>query len=115
MELPYLAVQSILFVCIVYPLIAYINTAAHFFFYLLMTFLALNFFLTFGTALVYLTPTLQMANVVGAGMAFFFSLYNGFLIPYPTMPVYFQWANRCAACIIPSCSQSMPSFRQRQF
>ncbi|KXZ56523.1 hypothetical protein GPECTOR_1g47 [Gonium pectorale] len=93
-ENPYLGAQVLLFVGIMYPMIHFAQGAAHFFYYLLLVFEALSFYITFGTALVYITPSQQLAQVAGAGLNFLFNLFNGFVITYPVMPIYYKWANR---------------------
>ncbi|KAG2487630.1 hypothetical protein HYH03_013769 [Edaphochlamys debaryana] len=95
-ETPYLLAQVLLFVGIIYPMIDFVNEAGAFFFYLFMVFLTLSFYLGFASALVYSTPSQQLAQVLGAGMNFLFNLFNGFVIPFPIMPVYYQWANRAS-------------------
>ena len=41
-------VQISIFVCILYPMLFFIRTAAHFFFYLCMALLSLMFYVSFG-------------------------------------------------------------------
>lgn len=67
-ELPYIAAQAVIFVCIIYPMIHFVRTAAHFFFYLLLVMQTLAFYVCFGTALVYATPTQQVAQLIGAAL-----------------------------------------------
>ncbi len=43
--------QSVLFVCIMYPMLYFNRTAASFFFYLFMMILSLMFYVAFGMAL----------------------------------------------------------------
>ncbi|GIL42550.1 hypothetical protein Vafri_515 [Volvox africanus] len=93
-EIPYLIAQVIIFVGIMYPMIHFIDGADHFFYHLLLVFETLSFYLSFGSALVYITPSQQLAQVAGAGLNFLFNLFNGFVIPFPSIPVYYKWANR---------------------
>ena len=55
--------QTILFVCIAYPMIGFITSASHFFFYLLITFMSITFYTTMGQALTYATPSQQLGQV----------------------------------------------------
>ncbi|PNH10990.1 Pleiotropic drug resistance protein 1, partial [Tetrabaena socialis] len=93
-ETPYLIAQVILFCGIIYPMIHFADGAGHFFFYLCLVFESLAFYISFGSALVYITPSQQLAQVAGAGLNFLFNLFNGFVMPFPSMPVYYKWANR---------------------
>ncbi|KAG2432130.1 hypothetical protein HXX76_009056 [Chlamydomonas incerta] len=93
-ETPYLISQVILFVGIMYPMISFVGSAAKFFYYFFMVFLTLTFYLGFASALVYITPSQQLAQVVGAAFNFLFNLFNGFVLPYSVIPNYYKWANR---------------------
>lgn len=93
-ELPYQLVQVIVFVCIMYPMLFFVRSAAHFFFYLLLSFLTLMFYVAFGMALVYITPTQQLAQVMGSGFNFLFNIFNGYVIAYPSIARGFKWVNR---------------------
>jgi hypothetical protein len=47
-EMPYILVQCVVLVCIVYPLVQYTSSAAHFFYYLLLTVQSIVFYTSFG-------------------------------------------------------------------
>ncbi|MEW5311977.1 MAG: hypothetical protein WDW38_003643 [Sanguina aurantia] len=93
-ETPYILAQVGLFVGIIYFVIGFQMDVASFFFFMLLQFESLLFYTSFGQALVYITPSQQLGQVVGSGLNFLFNVFNGFLFPYPTMPVYYKWANR---------------------
>lgn len=93
-EMPYQFVQVCFFVCILYPMLFFIRSAAHFFFYLAMTLLSLMFYVSFGMALMYVSPSQQLAMISGSGLNFLFNIFNGYVIPYPAMARGFQWINR---------------------
>ena len=59
--------QTIIFVCILYPMIFFERTAIHFFFYLCMTLLSLMFYVAFGMGLSYISPSQSMAQVGRSG------------------------------------------------
>jgi ABC-type multidrug transport system permease subunit len=93
-ELPYLAVQTVLYCSIVYWA-AWITpsgaNAGHFFLFLLFFYLTLLYFVLLGIAAVNLTPLVAMANVLCSFLFGFFNLMCGFLLPYPSMPPWWQW------------------------
>ncbi|KAG2439064.1 hypothetical protein HYH02_006591 [Chlamydomonas schloesseri] len=93
-ETPYLISQVVLFVGVMYPMIDFFGSAAKFFYYFFMVFLTLMFYLGFASALVYITPSQQLAQVVGAAFNFLFNLFNGFVLPFSVIPNYYKWANR---------------------
>jgi ABC-type multidrug transport system permease subunit len=62
-ELPYLLVQAMLFVPVAYWMIAFQASAAKFFYYLLMFLATITFYTIFGQFLVYVTPSMQLAQV----------------------------------------------------
>lgn len=93
-EIPYVIAQVILFVCIMYPMVGYASDAGRFFYYMLMTFLSLIFYTSFGMAMVNITPSQQLAQVASAGLNFLFNIFNGFVITYPAMGKGWQWINR---------------------
>lgn len=64
-ELPYLLVQALCFVPIAYWMIAFQASAAKFFYYLLMFLATITFYTIFGQFLVYVTPSMQLAQVGG--------------------------------------------------
>ena len=67
LPLPPLPPQTIIFVCILYPMIFFERTAIHFFFYLCMTLLSLMFYVAFGMGLSYISPSQSMAQVGRSG------------------------------------------------
>ncbi|KAI3428353.1 hypothetical protein D9Q98_006733 [Chlorella vulgaris] len=93
-ELPYLLAQSTLMVVIVYWMVGFQAVAWKFFYFLLTYFLALTMFTYVGAALVFLTPNQLLAQLLGAFMNQLWTLFAGFLVPYPNMPAGWQWMNR---------------------
>ncbi|GAB4819215.1 hypothetical protein N2152v2_006261 [Parachlorella kessleri] len=93
-ELPYLAAQTLLLVCITYWLVGFAAVASKFFIYLILIFLSLTMYTFLGEFLVFVTPNLLLATVLCASFNQLWSLVNGFLIPYSLMPVGWKWLNR---------------------
>eukprot|EP00877_Chromochloris_zofingiensis_P010755 jgi/Chrzof1/5933/Cz16g21030.t1 len=93
-ELPYLAVQASIFTPIIYFMIGFQSNAEKFFLYYLMFLCSIALYTIFGQFLVYVTPSQPVAQVLGAGLNFMYNIFNGFVITYPAIPVYWQWINR---------------------
>ncbi|XVF05337.1 hypothetical protein REPUB_Repub05bG0163600 [Reevesia pubescens] len=90
-ELPYIAVQTILFGIITYFMINFERTASKFFLYLLFMFLTFTYFTFYGMMAVGLTPSQQMAAVVSSAFYSLWNLLSGFLIPKPNIPGWWIW------------------------
>ncbi len=73
MEVPYILVQSIIYVSAVYWSIWFARDAAKFFWWLLYFFLTLCYFTFFGVMNTCLTPTVAFSNVLSS---FFFGFWN---------------------------------------
>ncbi|XP_022752647.1 ABC transporter G family member 31 isoform X2 [Durio zibethinus] len=90
-EVPYIAVQAILFGAITYFMINFERTARKFFLYLVFMFLTFTYYTFYGLMAVGLTPTQQMAAVVSSAFYSLWNLLSGFLIPKPRIPGWWIW------------------------
>ncbi len=72
----------------------FISTAEHFFYFLCMMLLTLMFYVAYGQALMYVCSSVAMAMILGIGTTFIFGLFNGYVIAYSSIPVYWRWLNR---------------------
>jgi len=95
-EIPYLLIQSTLFVPIVYFLCAFESSAEKFWYYYIVFFETIAFYTIFGQFLVYCTPAMTIGQVVAATFNFLFNIFNGFIITYPDFPNGWRWMNRIA-------------------
>lgn len=93
-EIPYLIAQTILFVPPVYFFAEFANDVEKFMHYLIMFFQTISLYTFLGQMLVYVTPSEQLAQVVGAGSHFIWQLFNGFVIAEPKMPRGWKWMNK---------------------
>ncbi|KXZ50445.1 hypothetical protein GPECTOR_16g619 [Gonium pectorale] len=93
-ELPYLFVQSLLFVPAIYWMIGFQPDPEAFFYYFIVFLETIAFYTIFGQTLVYITPAQAIAQVVGGGFNFLFNVFNGFIITYPDIPPGWRWMNR---------------------
>jgi len=90
-EIPYIFVQTLVYGLITYSMIQFEWTAAKFFWYLLFMFLTFSYFTFYGMMAVGLTPSQQLAAVISSAFYSIWNLFSGFLIPRPSMPVWWFW------------------------
>ena len=95
-ELPYLAVQAITMVSISYWMVGFQPVAWKFFYFLLMFFLAVTMYTFMGQCFVIGTPNQLLAQLIAAFLNQIFSMFNGFLVPYPQTPVGWKWLSRAS-------------------
>jgi ABC-type multidrug transport system ATPase subunit/ABC-type multidrug transport system permease subunit len=93
-EIPYLIAQAVLMVCISYFMVAFEATFVKFIYFLLMFWLTISMYTMLGQFLIYATPNQLMAQLLSAGVNQLWTFFNGFLVPYSQIPVYWQWMNR---------------------
>lgn len=93
-ELPYLLVQAFLMVIITYWMVGFQGVAWKWFYFYLTYVLTLMMFTFLGHALVYATPNQLVAQLLASALNQLWTLFNGFLLPYPTMPAGWKWMNR---------------------
>ncbi|KAI3509212.1 hypothetical protein L1887_24319 [Cichorium endivia] len=90
-EFPYLFVQSLLFVCITYPMIGYYWSAYKVFMYFYAFLCTLMYFTYMGMLLVAMTPSFPIAAILQSAIYTIFNLFSGFLIPKPKIPNWWIW------------------------
>ena len=82
-EIPYLFIETAIFVMISYPMIGYYGSAYKVFWYFYTIFCSLLYFNYLGMLLVSLTPNFMVAAILSSGFYTTFNLFAGFLIPKP--------------------------------
>ncbi|KAI5666590.1 hypothetical protein M9H77_16443 [Catharanthus roseus] len=90
-ETLYVAVQTILYVLILYSMIGLEWTAAKFFYFYYFIFMCYTYCSMFGMMLVALTPAFQLAGILMAFFFNFWNLFSGFLIARPAIPIWWRW------------------------
>ncbi|XP_048137644.1 pleiotropic drug resistance protein 3-like [Rhodamnia argentea] len=90
-EIPYVFLQTVLFVLITFPAIGFYVSFYKVFWYFYTMFCTLLYFNYFGMMLVSLTPTYQVAVLFASFFYTTFNLFAGFLIPGPDIPVWWRW------------------------
>ncbi|CDP18458.1 unnamed protein product [Coffea canephora] len=90
-EIPYVLVQTLVFLIITYPSIDFYLSADKLVWYFYTMFCTLLSFTYFGMLLVSLTPSFQVASVVASFCYTMFTLFSGFIIPAPKIPKWWIW------------------------
>ncbi|XP_058109090.1 ABC transporter G family member 31-like [Magnolia sinica] len=90
-EVPYIAVQTIVYGVITYFMIDFERTIGKFLLYILFMFLTFTYFTFYGLMAVGLTPTQHFAAVVSSAFYSLWNLMAGFLIAKPNIPGWWIW------------------------
>ncbi|CAE5957576.1 unnamed protein product [Arabidopsis arenosa] len=90
-EIPYVFVQAVVYGLIVYAMIGFEWTAVKFFWYLFFMYGSFLTFTFYGMMAVAMTPNHHIASVVSSAFYGIWNLFSGFLIPRPSMPVWWEW------------------------
>lgn len=93
-EIPYLAAQAIVMVVITYWMVGFQPVAWKFFYFLLMFFLSVTMYTFLGQCLVIICPNQLLAQLLAAFLNQMWTIFNGFLVPYPQTPAGWQWMSR---------------------
>ncbi|KDD75002.1 ABC-2 type transporter [Helicosporidium sp. ATCC 50920] len=91
-ELPYILVQTVVYSAIVYWMMAFIPSAAKFFWFCFFFGLTLIFFTAFGLLCVALTPDIAIASLFSSFFFGFWNLICGFLQVQSAIPGWWIWA-----------------------
>jgi ABC-type multidrug transport system ATPase subunit len=95
-ELPYLAVQAFVMVVVSYWMVGFEPVAWKFFYFLLMFFLTVTMYTFLGQFLIVATPNQLLAQLLTALANSIWTIFNGFLVPYPQTPRGWQWLSRAS-------------------
>ncbi|KAG4137149.1 hypothetical protein ERO13_D07G054100v2 [Gossypium hirsutum] len=90
-EIPYIFIQAATYGVIVYAMIGFEWTAAKFFWYLFFMYFTLLYFTFYGMMAVSVTPNHHIASIVSAAFYGLWNVFSGFIIPRPSMPVWWRW------------------------
>lgn len=90
-EIPYVAVQSTLYVSIMYFMIGFVPEIGKFFFFLLVTFLNSWLLTTLGIFLACITPTEEIAYTVSNVFVQLWAQFSGFAQRRPEIPTGWIW------------------------
>ncbi|XP_071717159.1 pleiotropic drug resistance protein 1-like [Rutidosis leptorrhynchoides] len=90
-EIPYVFMQASLYGIIVYAMIGFDWTVAKFFWFLFFMFCCLLYMTFYGMMVVAITPSVDIAAIISAAFYAFWSLFSGYIIPRPEIPVWWRW------------------------
>ncbi|TKY54311.1 Pleiotropic drug resistance protein 3 [Spatholobus suberectus] len=90
-EIPYILVQSILYVAITYPMIGFHWSVQKVFWYFYTTFCTFLYFVYLGMMIMSLSLNLDIASVLSTAVYTIFNLFSGFLMPGPKIPKWWVW------------------------
>ncbi|XP_027174773.1 ABC transporter G family member 31 [Coffea eugenioides] len=90
-EIPYVAVQALIYCVITYFMINFERTLGKFFLYLVFNFLTFMYFTFYGMMAVGLTPNQHLAAVISSAFYSLWNLLSGFLVPKPSIPGWWIW------------------------
>lgn len=93
-EIPYLLVQAIVMVVMVYWMVGFSVSAWKFFYFLLMFFMSVTMYTFLGQCLVVVCPNQLLAQLLAAFLNQMWTIFNGFLVPYPQTPAGWKWMSR---------------------
>lgn len=93
-EIPYLMLQASFTIPIIYFMCGFTITAEKFFLFALIFVTNLTMFTVLGQMLVYTTPVLMLASLLAGMIAFLMNIFNGFVVPANSIPVYWRWLNK---------------------
>ncbi|KAM1341583.1 hypothetical protein ACFX2F_006016 [Malus domestica] len=90
-EIPYIAVQTIVYGVITYFMVHFERTLRKFLLYIVFMFLTFTYFTFYGMAAVGLTSSQHLAAVVSSAFYSLWNLLSGFLVPKPHIPGWWMW------------------------
>eukprot|EP00164_Ancoracysta_twista_P000277 GFYU01000392.1.p1 GENE.GFYU01000392.1~~GFYU01000392.1.p1 ORF type:complete len:1408 (-),score=377.02 GFYU01000392.1:90-4313(-) len=96
-EIPYILLSALLFVSVFYYMVGFNPTPERLFMYYLCftAYSALSTYL--GQLIAVLSPSAEVAGIVGPGITAMWTLFAGFMIPEPDIPVWYIWMHWLAA------------------
>jgi ABC-type polysaccharide/polyol phosphate export permease len=91
-EVPWIALISIVTVVPMYFLVGMAPTSERLFFHVMVSFLVSFTFLSVGQAAACIAATIETAQAVASALIPIFFLFGGLYLPLPQIPVYWRWA-----------------------
>ncbi|KAG6414602.1 hypothetical protein SASPL_121975 [Salvia splendens] len=90
-EIPYVFVQSLIYGVIVFSMMGFPWSAQKFAWFIYFLFFSLLYFVLYGMMTVAVTPNHNIAAIVSSFFYGIWNLFSGFIIPRPSMPVWWRW------------------------
>ncbi|XVF66043.1 hypothetical protein PTKIN_Ptkin10aG0002400 [Pterospermum kingtungense] len=90
-EIPYVALQAILYTVITYPTIGYYWSVSKVLWYLYASFCTFLYFEYLGMLIISLSSNMEIASVLATAIYTILNLFSGFLMPGPEIPKWWIW------------------------
>ncbi|XP_071710523.1 pleiotropic drug resistance protein 1-like isoform X2 [Rutidosis leptorrhynchoides] len=90
-EIPYVLMQTLVYSVIVYAMIGFDWTASKFLWYVFFQLFCFLYMTFYGMMTVAITPNANIAAIIAASFYAIFNLFSGFIIPRPSIPVWWRW------------------------
>ncbi|EPS69014.1 hypothetical protein M569_05753, partial [Genlisea aurea] len=90
-EIPYLLVQSTIYCLILFAMMGFPWAVGKVLLFIYFLFISLAYFVLFGMMTVAVTPNHNIAAIISAFFYAFWNLFSGFILPRPSMPVWWRW------------------------
>ncbi|GKV37528.1 hypothetical protein SLEP1_g45550 [Rubroshorea leprosula] len=90
-ETIYIAIQTVIYVLLLYSMIGFEWKLAKFLWFYYFIFMSFSYFTLYGMMVVALTPGHQIAAIVMSFFLSFWNLFSGFLIPRIQLPIWWRW------------------------
>ncbi|XP_050239632.1 pleiotropic drug resistance protein 3-like isoform X3 [Quercus robur] len=91
MEIPYVILQTILYVALTYPAIGFYWSAYKVFWYFYATFCTILYYVYLGMLLVSMSKSIDVASILAVAIYTIFNIFSGFLMPGPKIPKWWVW------------------------
>nr|XP_043614750.1 pleiotropic drug resistance protein 1-like [Erigeron canadensis] len=90
-EVPYVLVQTGVYSVIVYAMIGFEWTVSKFLWNIFFQFCCFLYMTYYGMMTVAMTPNVNISMIIAASFYGMFNLFSGFIIPRPSIPVWWKW------------------------
>ena len=113
-EIPWIVTISFVSVTPLYWMVGMVDSAGSFFFHVLVNVLVAYCFLSFGQFIACVCKTIQTAQAGASAIIPIMFLFGGLYLPYPQIPVYWQWAYYLNPVSFAIMSVVAPQFERRR-
>ncbi|KAL3825795.1 hypothetical protein ACJIZ3_021824 [Penstemon smallii] len=90
-ETIYVAIQSIIYTLILYPMIGFEMTLVKILWFYYFLFTGFLYFTMYGMMLISLTPGIHIGAIVASFFVNWWNLFSGFLVPRVQIPIWWRW------------------------
>ncbi|KAH7439020.1 hypothetical protein KP509_04G041200 [Ceratopteris richardii] len=90
-EVPYIFIQTLIYVFLVFSMIKFQWAAVNFLYFFFFMFFTFLFFTYYGMMCVAITPNVYFAAIISSAFFTFWNLFSGFIIPRKSIPVWWRW------------------------